>query len=44
MRLKEQMKKYVQENDPEIEALHGMFQHNKDFETNLSQLGGDYNH
>ena len=43
-RLKEQMKKYVPENDPESEALRDIFQCNKDFETNLSQLGGDYDY
>ena len=38
------MKKYVPENDPESEALRDIFQCNKDFETNLSQLGGDYDY
>ena len=42
MMLKEQMKKYVPDSDPEAEDLHDIFQSNKDFETNLSKLGSDY--
>ncbi len=39
MRLKEQIKKYVPESDPKAEDLHDIFQSNRDFETNLSELG-----
>ena len=34
-----QIKKYVPESDPKAEDLHDIFQSNRDFETNLSELG-----
>lgn len=42
MMLKEQMKKYVPDSDPEAEDLHDIFQSNRYFENNLWELGSDY--